>query len=175
MAEVTGVGGRPSPPEGSGQTGAAGGARISPDLTAGLAARQRAAAERLRESGGASAVEALLRLDREPPILGAFPVPRGNREALRRLNPAERRRIMHVMLKRQRARLAGLLSILNDEGGGEELARDSAEEEGPGAPPSGRGARARRELDAAERMLRLLAHLLDMQDHTLSQMGSFQT
>jgi hypothetical protein len=153
--------GQPAP-AGPGQT------QLLPDVLAGSEPTQFIAAEQMRSTGGASATEALLGLDRQPTILGAFFGPPGNGEALRHLTPAMRRAVVRLLLDKQRARMRGLASALHE--------RQEDQEEGPGEQQiGGAGAydRARSELFDATRMLDLLETLLEMQDYTLGRMGSF--
>ena len=157
-----------------------GGGQVLPDVLAGREASQLAAAEQLRQSGGASAIDELLGLNRQPPIMGALIAPPGNLEALRHMTPVMRRTIMRNLIEKQRARL----HLLN-----RRLRR--SEREGDGVSDGneydpldellteiesideGQAARARDELTRAARMLALLDDLLAMQDYTLSQMGTF--
>ncbi len=159
--------------------------QILPDVLIGRDHSQRAAAERLRESGGASATETLLGLNLQPSVIGAFAAPPGNLEALRHMSPTTRRSIMIALLHRQRARMRQLARVL----GREERDRDGQHEQHENdddphsfsevLPPETvyiddqQRERASTELVRAVRMLDLLDELLAMQDYTLGQMGSF--
>jgi hypothetical protein len=140
-------------------------ARILSDVLAGRDPSQLRAAESLRERGGVSATEKLLGLDRQPSIVGAFPPPPGNSEALRHLTPAMRRTAMRNLLNRQRERMQRLESRLKRE---EEEDREEHDERNDHELR-----RARRELGSTVLMLSLLEDLLVMQDETISQMGTF--
>jgi hypothetical protein len=150
--------------------------RILPDVVAGRDPSQLKAAEILRDSGGVSATEKLLGLDRQPSIVGAFSAPPGNSEALRHMTPTMRRTAMRNLLQKQRERMLRLGTRLQreeDETQGESddtsdyALNDQSEN---GASQLGR---ARRELGHAVLMLSLLEELLIMQDYTVSQMGTF--
>jgi hypothetical protein len=136
------------------------------------------AAERLRETGGASATEQLLGLHLRPTVMGAFVAPPGNAEALRHMTPVMRRNVLHMLLDKQRARSRRLARLLRDgRRGGDE--REQGEPEAPSealaavAPDEAQLARAREELLSTVRLLDLLEELLAMQDYTVSQMGTF--
>lgn len=211
MAEVGGVGGGGVTPQSAGQRaeaagqtsapvgqpgalgqptgipvpGAAGQGNLLPDVLAGRDPSQLVAAERMRESGGVSATDQLLGLNRQPSVVGAFAPPPGNSEALRHMTPTMRRAIMRGLLDKQRARMRGLARLVRDERGDEEegggRGRDEGERGGFAAdlqenfapPDAAQLARARGELHTAARLLDLLDELLAMQDHTISQMGTF--
>lgn len=158
------------------------GAQVLPDVLAGRDPSQMAAAERMRQAGGASAVEALLGLDRQPSIVGALTAPPGNLEALRHMTPVMRRTIMRHLLDKQRARLRTLSRPLRRRDGrdGEESGAEEGDENfnedffrDLAAPDEIQTERARDELGRTARMLALLDELLVMQDYTLSQMGTF--
>ena len=158
---------------------APGQAGVLPDVLAGRDPSQLVAAERMRAAGGASATDELLGLNRQPTILGAFPPPPGNSEALRHMTPTMRRSIMRVLLDRQRERLRRLTQLLRQErdgdGGREERRDEPAAEprrDGP-ALESAYTERAHGELISTTRMLDLLDELLAMQDYAISQMGTF--
>jgi hypothetical protein len=149
--------------------------RILPDVLAGRDPSQLKAAELLRDSGGVSATERLLGLDRQPSIVGAFSAPPGNSEALRHMTPTMRRTAMRNLLQKQRERMHRLESRLKRE---EDEDRDEHDNSSDylndkleGGPPQ--LGRARRELGNAVLMLALLEELLVMQDYTVSQMGTF--
>lgn len=156
--------------------------QVLPDVLAGRDPSQMLAAERLRETGGASATEQLLGLHLRPTVMGAFVAPPGNAEALRHMTPVMRRNVMHTLLRKQRARMRRLARLLRDgrRGGEREQAGAGAEDSGaPGealaavAPDEAQLARARAELLSTVRLLDLLEELLAMQDYTVSQMGTF--
>lgn len=149
--------------------------RVLPDVLAGRDPSQLKAAELLRDSGGVSATEKLLGLDRQPSIVGAFSAPPGNSEALRHMTPTMRRTAMRNLLQKQRERMHRLESRLKreeDEDQGERDDTDYALNDKSEAGPS-QLLRARRELGHAVLMLSLLEELLVMQDYTVSQMGTF--
>ena len=153
--------------------------QILPDVLAGREASQMQAAERMRESGGASAIERLLGLDRQPSILGAFAAPPGNSEALRHMTPTMRRTIMRGLLDKQRTRMRRLARLLREQ---ERRGQDKKDGE-PGeeaqelyalmASDEVRMLRARAELRSTEQLLQLLDDLLAMQDYAISQMATF--
>ncbi|HEX8455944.1 MAG TPA: hypothetical protein VF656_01380 [Pyrinomonadaceae bacterium] len=164
----------------------AGQGQVLSDVLAGRDASQLQAAERMREAGGASAIEKLLGLNQQPSVLGAFAAPPGNSEALRHMSPTMRRTIMRGLVEKQRLRLRRLARHLRQEqDGGQEGAGDEAQEDGErltladefmsdsAAPDAAQLVRARAELTSAARMLDLLDELLVMQDCALSQMGAF--
>ncbi|HKR13339.1 MAG TPA: hypothetical protein VJT15_14850 [Pyrinomonadaceae bacterium] len=140
--------------------------RILSDVLAGRDPSQLRAAESLRERGGVSATDKLLGLDRQPSVVGAFPPPPGNSEALRHLTPAMRRTAMRNLINRQRERMHRLESRLKREEGEDD--RDERDE-----TSDYELRRARRELGHTALMLSLLEDLLVMQDETISQMGTF--
>jgi hypothetical protein len=150
-------------------------AQILPDVLAGRDPSQLKAAELLRDSGGVSATEKLLGLDRQPSIVGAFSAPPGNSEALRHLSPTMRRTAMRNLLNKQRERMHRLESRLQHE---EDEDREGRDEDSEYAAPARfetepRLLKTRRELGNALVMLALLEELLVMQDYTVSQMGTF--
>jgi hypothetical protein len=150
--------------------------RILPDVLAGRDPSQLKAAELLRDTGGVSATEKLLGLDRQPSIVGAFSAPPGNSEALRHMTPTMRRTAMRNLLNKQRERMQRLESRLKRE---EDEDREERHDNGDyafnekleGGPSE--LVRARRELGRTVLMLTLLEDLLVMQDYTVSQMGTF--
>ena len=153
---------------------APGQAQILPDVLAGREPSQMRAAELLRDTGGVSATEKLLGLDRQPSIVGAFAAPPGNSEALRHMTPTMRRTAMRNLLQKQRERMRHLESRLKRE---EDQDREEDEGDSPidDRLPSrvSELLRARGELGRAVSMLALLEDLLEMQDYTISQMGTF--
>lgn len=160
-------------------------AQVLPDALAGRDPSQVLAAEQLRASGGASAVEQLLGLDLRPTIMGAFAPPPGNSEALRHMTPVMRRTIMSTLLDKQRARMRRLARLVRDggeRGGGRGRGgHNEPDSDSDGsftealvlfAPDEAQLTRARSELMCAARLLDLLNELLNMQDYTISQMGT---
>lgn len=165
------------------------GQSVLPDVLAGRDPSQLVAAEQMRARGGASAIEELLGLNRQPTIVGALAAPPGNSEALRHMTPTMRRTLMRNLLDKQRERMRRLAYLLRresdaeeDEGGGRQSGRDEgqrsfAEELVGGATTvaldEAQLERARLELGGAAHMLDLLEELLVMQDYAISQMGTF--
>lgn len=175
---------------------------VVPDVLTGRDPSQQVAGERLRTDGApGTATEKLLGLDRQPTVVGAFPAPPGNAEALKHLSPAMRRAMLHSLLGKQRERMLRLGRLAererDDEGGGEdqshrerERRRDqddaaSGSEEAHRlltthgaenllkAPDAAQMMRANREVKQVFRMLSAVERLLALQDYTLSQMGTF--
>jgi hypothetical protein len=164
--------GKPAPNV-SGQT------KIMPDALAGRDPSQVIAGEQMRSTGGASATDELLGLNRQPSIVGAFAPPPGNREALRHMTPTKRRTIMRSLLDHQRERLRSLAYVLRRERDGKREGRndedkfsEEPQEELPAIEES-QMSRARSELSHAAQMLDLLEELLTMQDQAFGQMGKF--
>ncbi len=158
------------PPIAPGQT------KILPDVLAGRDPSQLKAAELLRDSGGVSATEKLLGLDRQPSIVGAFSAPPGNSEALRHMTPTMRRTAMRNLLQKQRERMHRLESRLQREEREDRRDREDSDEYGVEVRSEAALSqllRARRELGNTVLMLSLLEELLVMQDYTVSQMGTF--
>lgn len=156
------------------------GQKILPDVLAGLDPSQIAAARQVRTSGTATATEALLGLDQQPTMRGAFLAPPGNSEALRHMTPLKRRTIMHGLLKKQRVRLRSVVRFDEgeDEGGGGQGGNPMREPfngelsaDFPDLSPE-QLARARRELRHVAGMLNLLNEMLSMQDYVLSHVGT---
>lgn len=156
--------------------------KILPDVLAGRDASQMVAAERMRATGGASATEELLGLNRQPTMAGAFAALPGNSDALRHITPTMRRTLMRGLLDKQRARMRRLARAVRQENGQaddgderpeqreqlmDELLKDVA------GLSEAQLARAVEELKSAARMIDLLEELLAMQDYTISQMGTF--
>lgn len=159
------------------------GTNLLPDVLAGRDPSQLLAAERMRASGGASAVERQLGLNLQPSVFGALTAPPGNLEALRHMTPTMRRTIMRRLLDKQRGRmgnLAGLVRRNQEQGDREGSEHDeqrgsfaSALMENSPSVTEEQAARAREEFGRAARMLVLLDELLAMQDYAISQMGTF--
>jgi hypothetical protein len=155
---------------------------VMPDVLAGRDPSQMVAAERMRASGGASATDELLGLNRQPSMLGAFAPPPGNSEALRHMTPTMRRAVMRTLLEKQRERMLRLASTTrrerdHEEAGGEGRDDQFADDSSQNLPllplDAAQLERARHELNSTTRMLDLLAELLAMQDYVFSQMGTF--
>lgn len=157
-----------------GQTG------VMSDVLAGRDPSQVLAAERMRASGGASATDELLGLNRQPTILGALAPPPGNSEALRHMTPTMRRTLMRTLLDKQRARMRHLAHTLRREQPEEESEDERRQEnqtqelmQALVALDDEQAERVWREVTNAGRMLDLLDELLAMQDYAFSQMGTF--
>lgn len=158
---------------------------LLPDVLAGRDPSQLVAAERMRASGGASAVEQQLGLNLQPSVLGTLTAPPGNLEALRHLTPTMRRTIMRGLLEKQRARVRTLATLVRRNQDEQHEADDSRPDDERRESFSGtmteafttltetQLTHAREELGRAARMLDLLDELLIMQDYTISQMGTF--
>jgi hypothetical protein len=161
--------------------------KVFSDAVTGRERSQLDAAEQLRSSGGVSATDKLLGLHLQPTIAGALTAPPGNSEALRHLSPAMRRAAMRGLLSKQRERTRRLAQIVRrqrDQQNGEQ--EDDAEQheredsfvamltEGSSIELSEEQVnRATEELVTMARMLDLLDEMLNLQDYTFSQMGSF--
>ncbi len=149
---------------------------LLPDVASGKDPSQMVAAEHLRLTAGASATDILLGLNLQPTVLGIFPPPPGNREVLRHLTPTRRRTLLSALLRRQSIRLEHLTALYRNE---EEKRRNGREQDEPETEASelpGTAAhlsRAHRELEAVTDLLDLLERLVEMQDYTLCQMGTF--
>lgn len=164
--------------------------KLFSDAVTGREASQLDAADQLRSNAGVSATDKLLGLHLQPTVAGALTAPPGNSEALRHLTPAMRRATMRGLLTKQRERtrrLAQFVRRQRDEQSGEQ------EEDGGNPEQNERGAdsfvalltegsvelsvdqvnRATDELVTMARMLDLLDEMLNLQDYTFSQMGSF--
>jgi hypothetical protein len=148
-----------------------------PDVLTGRDPSQLNAAQLLRESGGVSATDKLLGLDKQPTILGAFAPPPGNSEALRHMTPTMRRTAMRLLLSKQREKMRRLAIFLQEDDYGEDeesqrQPREESEDE-TALLTTKQHLRARDELQHAAGMIDLLEELLAMQDYTISQMGTF--
>lgn len=156
---------------------------LMPEAVTGRDATQLLAADKLRSNGGVSATETLLGLHQQPSILGGLLAPPGNLEALRHLTPTMRRNILRTLLSKQRGQMRRLVAVARDEEQHQqhEEQPENAESETPEnitAPvpniaPSFHNRRAYQDLASTTKMLDLLDELLNMQDYTLSQMGTF--
>lgn len=159
--------------------------KIFSDAVTGRERTQLDAAEQMRGAAGISATDKLLGLHFQPTIAGAIAPPPGNSEALRHLTPAMRRAIMRNLLSKQRdrtRRLAQFVRRQRDERDGEpEDAPQNRQEdsfiamltEGTLELDDNQINRATDELVTMARMLDLLDEMLNLQDYTFSQMGSF--
>lgn len=160
--------------------------KLFSDAVVGRESTQLDAAELLRGNAGVSATDKLLGLHLQPTVAGALTAPPGNSEALRHLSPAMRRSAMRDMLTKQRERtkkLAQLVRRQRDQRDDEQDERQQREDSFVGLLTDGltEGAdfspqqveRATEELVAMAKMLDLLDEMLNMQDYTFSQMGSF--
>jgi hypothetical protein len=156
--------------------------KLLPDVLAGRDASQMIAAEHLRATGGASATDELLGLNRQPTMAGAFAAPPGNSDALRHITPTMRRTLMRGLLDKQRGRMRRLARTVRHENGQpqpdddredqREQLLDELLQEVAGLSEA-QLTRAAEELQCAARMIDLLEELLAMQDYTISQMGTF--
>jgi hypothetical protein len=166
-------------PTGLPVTDATGNTPIISDVLTGKDPSQLIAAEQLRSTGGASATEELLGLNQQPTMLGAFPSPPGNAEALRHMTPSIRRNIMRSLITKQKDQMRRLTSLLRDQREKEDKESEHRKfnEEGlldENASLESDGFRnACDELQRMAHMLDLVDELLAMQDYTLSQMNSF--
>lgn len=155
--------------------------QIMPDAVIGRDASQLESAEQVRTTGYVSAVDKLLGLDLQPTVLGVLAAPPGNSEILRLMTPAMRRKIMRNLLSKQRERMKRLTTVLRkfrenqDEEDERKNSRESFAEmltEEFDLSPEQVG-RATDELGRMANMLDVLDELLNMQDYTISQMGTF--
>jgi hypothetical protein len=169
------------PPAGTqGSAGAGQKPVVVPDVVTGKDPSQQAAGERLRTNGApGSATEKLLGLDWRPTVIGGFPPPPGNAEALKHLSPAMRRATLHALLAKQREQMRKLGRLLQrrdgerDGGGQQEEHEDADLENYLEKIDSRQLTRANREIEQVSRMLGTVERMLAMQDYTLSQMGTF--
>lgn len=147
---------------------------------------QLVAAEHLRSNGGISATDVLLGLNQQPSMLGGLIAPPGNLEALRHLTPSMRRNVLRTLLSKQRNQMRRLVAVARDEEQHHQQDDEQNENEEPNASEnllpasvnlSGELAfhnkRVYQDLASTTKMLDLLDELLNMQDYTLSQIGSF--
>lgn len=161
--------------------------KLFSDAVTGRDRSQLDAAEQMRGAAGISATDKLLGLHFQPTIAGALTPPPGNAEALRHLNPTMRRAIMRDLLSKQRDRTRRLAQFVRRQRDRNEDERDDNsrhfEEESfialltEGALSleldDNQVERATGELVTMARMLDLLDDMLNLQDFTFSQMGSF--
>ncbi len=142
---------------------------------------QLAAAEHLRANGGVSATDVLLGLNQQPSMLGGLLAPPGNLEALRHLTPTTRRKILRDLLSKQKNQMRRLVAVARDdeqhqqqeEHPPENEDSESAAIENVADALGFHNQRVYRELAATTKMLDQLDEFLNMQDYTLSQIGSF--
>ena len=161
------------------------GDKLFSDAVTGRERSQLDAADQLRAASGISATDKLLGLHLQPTIAGALTAPPGNSEALRHLTPAMRRAAMRGLLSKQRERTRRLAQIVRrqrDQQNGEEDDAEQQEREDSFVAMLTEGSvelsedqvnRATEELVTMARMLDLLDEMLNLQDYTFSQMGSF--
>lgn len=161
--------------------------KLFSDAVTGREASQLDAADQLRTSAGVSATDKLLGLHLQPTIAGALTAPPGNSEALRHLTPAMRRATMRGLLTKQRERTRRLAQFVRRERDQQNGEQDDAEQQreredsfvalltdGNNLELSADQVnRATEELVTMARMLDLLDEMLNLQDYTFSQMGSF--
>lgn len=154
------------------------------NVITGRDASQTAAAEQMRSTGGHSATDVLLGLNKQPTMLGVLLAPPGNLETLRHMSPAMRRKILRDLLNKQRGQIRNFVTMLNDSRRNNQENSDEDQSENETETPAQlRSAnsdslelynqRSVKELEAATLMLDLLDEFLGMQDYTLSQMGTF--
>lgn len=147
---------------------------------------QLVAADKLRSNGGASATDVLLGLNHQPSILGGLLAPPGNLEALRHLTPSMRRNVLRTLLSKQRSQMRRLVAVARDEEQHHQQDDEQNENEESNAsenllPASLNNSgelvfhnqRVIQDLASTTKMLDLLDELLNMQDYTLSQIGTF--
>ena len=139
----------------------------------------------VRSNGGASATDVLLGLNHQPSILGGLLAPPGNLEALRHLTPSMRRNVLRTLLSKQRNQMRRLVAVARDEEQHHQQDEQNENEESNVSenllPASANNAgelvfhnqRAIQDLASTTKMLDLLDELLNMQDYTLSQIGTF--
>ncbi len=152
------------------------------EVLTGRDATQFIAAEKMRSNAGVSATDVLLGLNQQPSILGGLLAPPGNLEALRHLSPTMRRKILRDLLEKQRSQMRRLVAVARDEEQHQQQEEqqeqsNDAENFAPVAvnnPALGfHNRRVYQDLSSTTKMLDLLDELLNMQDYTLSQMGTF--
>ena len=154
---------------------------LMPEVVTGRDATQFIAAEKMRSNGGESATDVLLGLNRQPSILGGLLAPPGNLEALRHLSPTMRRKILRDLLSKQKNQMRRLVAVARDEKEHRHEQSNEQPDETENLAPVKSDAnalefynqRVYQDLAATTKMLDLLDELLNMQDYTLSQMGTF--
>lgn len=155
---------------------------LMPEVVTGREASQLIAADKLRSNGGVSATDVLLGLNRQPSVLGGLLAPPGNLEALRHLSPTMRRKILRTLLAKQRSQMRRLVAVARDEKQHRQEEQDEPTNESENLTPIAENnsneldfynRRVYQDLASTTKMLDLLDELLNMQDYTLSQMGTF--
>ncbi len=151
------------------------------EVVTGRDATQFIAAEKMRSNGGVSATDVLLGLNQQPSVLGGLLAPPGNLEALRHLSPVMRRKILRNLLSKQKNQMRRLVAVAREE-------KQHQQEEQREQPDDAENLllsqtnsnelefynpRVYQDLASTTKMLDLLDELLNMQDYTLSQMGTF--
>ena len=151
------------------------------EVVTGRDATQFIAAEKMRSNGGVSATDVLLGLNQQPSVLGGLLAPPGNLEALRHLSPVMRRKILRNLLSKQKNQMRRLVAVAREEKQHQQEEHreqsDDAEKFLPSQTDSSElefyNPRVYQDLASTTKMLDLLDELLNMQDYTLSQMGTF--
>lgn len=152
------------------------------EVVTGRDATQFIAAEKMRSNGGVSATDVLLGLNQQPSVLGGLLAPPGNLEALRHLSPVMRRKILRNLLSKQKNQMRRLVAVAREEKQHQqEDQRDQPDNAENLLPPAQTDSnelefynpRVYQDLASTTKMLDLLDELLNMQDYTLSQMGTF--
>ena len=151
------------------------------EVVTGRDATQFIAAEKMRSNGGVSATDVLLGLNQQPSVLGGLLAPPGNLEALRHLSPVMRRKILRNLLSKQKNQMRRLVAVAREEKQHQQEEHreqsDDAEKFLPSQTASNElefyNPRVYQDLASTTKMLDLLDELLNMQDYTLSQMGTF--
>jgi hypothetical protein len=155
---------------------------LMPEAVTGRDATQFIAAEKMRSNGGVSATDVLLGLNQQPSVLGGLLAPPGNLEALRHLSPTMRRKILRNLLSKQKNQMRRLVAVARDEKQHQQEEQREQTDDAENLLPSAQTAsnelefynpRIYQDLASTTKMLDLLDELLNMQDYTLSQMGTF--
>lgn len=152
------------------------------EVVTGRDATQFIAAEKLHSNGGVSATDVLLGLNQQPSVLGGLLAPPGNLEALRHLSPTMRRKILRNLLAKQKNQMRRLVAVAREEKQHQREERNEQSNDTENLPPIVKNdpnelefynPRVYQDLASTTKMLDLLDELLNMQDYTLSQMGTF--
>lgn len=158
---------------------------LMPEVVTGRDATQFIAAEKMRSNAGVSATDVLLGLNQQPSILGGLLAPPGNLEALRHLSPTMRRKILRDLLEKQRSQMRRLVAVARNEEQHQQQEEQQEQEQSNDAENfvpvvktnsnalGFHNQRVYQDLSSTTKMLDLLDELLNMQDYTLSQMGTF--
>jgi hypothetical protein len=155
---------------------------LMPEVVTGRDATQFIAAEKMRSNGGVSATDVLLGLNQQPSVLGGLLAPPGNLEALRHLSPTMRRKILRTLLAKQRSQMRRLVAVARDEKEHQQEEQNEQSNDAENLSPIVKNdsnelefynPRVYQDLASTTKMLDLLDELLNMQDYTLSQMGTF--